>query len=114
MAKEKKEAEHGKREHKPEGKSETKAKAKKLILETLSHTRLPDGSYVHHHHYKQDPNEQMTMPPRMMGTSKDLQGVHEHIDDHWGDQEPADGQEAEGEAQEPAAGPGDQEEEAQG
>lgn len=98
------------REHERSG-----GKKKKLHLHAITTRKMPDGTYVHEHHYKDHEESEHTHPPRMMGTSHDLDDVHQHIEDNFGGEQQ--GEEAGGGGEpEPGAQPGvgaPEEEEAQ-
>ena len=83
MAKEK---EHEKHESEHKG-GEGKGGKKKLHLHAITTRKLKDGTYVHEHHYKDHPDAEYTPPPRMMGTSRDLDDVHQHLEDNFGEHE---------------------------
>lgn len=74
-----------KEQHESE-RGEGKGAKKKLHLHAITTRKLKDGTYVHEHHYKDHPDAEYTHPPRMMGTSRDLDDVHQHIEDNWGDE----------------------------
>ena len=77
-------AKEEKRESKPKGE---KGKKSEKYLEGIFHRRLPDGSFVHEHHYKDKKEDDYTHPPRLMGTSPTLEDVKQHLEDHWGEGE---------------------------
>lgn len=105
MAEEKKEAKHESAKH------ESKGAKKRMKLKSIRTTRADDGGFVHEHEYE-DHNGHGT-PPRFGGVSSNMEDLHDHMDDHFGegaeqdDQGPQadNGQQGEGAA--PAqAGPG--------
>lgn len=75
-----------KEEHKKEVGSEGHGKAKKpkLKLHAITTTKAEDGSYVHEHHYMGKSGEHH--PPRFGGTSASMDDLHDHMNDHFGDQ----------------------------
>lgn len=79
--------EHEEREERTEHHEGGKGGKKKLHLHAITTRKLKDGTYVHEHHYKDHPDAEYTHPPRMMGTSQDLNDVHQHIEDNWGGEE---------------------------
>jgi hypothetical protein len=91
-----------------ESKSEGKGKSKKYLA-IVAHHRMPDGTFVHKHSYKDSKDSEEIHPPRLMGTSPTLEDVKQHLDDHWGDEEGA----ADPEAGDQQAGDEDQQADAQ-
>lgn len=87
-----------KEEHKKEigseGKGKESSKKPKMQLHAITTTKAEDGSYVHEHHYMGKNGEHH--PPRFGGTSSDMKDLHDHMEDHFGDQaESNDGEEGE-------------------
>lgn len=80
-----------------------KNKPKKKHLHKIITTRAHDGSFGHDHVYKDHPDDAEGGAPVFAGTSRNLEDVHAHMDDHLGgDNEQAE-EAAEGEGA-PAAG----------
>jgi hypothetical protein len=76
--------EEHKKETGSEGKGKESGKKPKLKLHAITTTKADDGSYVHEHHYQGKNGEHM--PPRFGGTSADMKDLHDHMEDHFGDQ----------------------------
>lgn len=83
--------EEHKKETGSEGKGKESGKKPKLKLHAITTTKADDGSYVHEHHYQGKNGEHQ--PPRFGGTSADMKDLHDHMEDHFGDQ--AEGNDAE-------------------
>jgi hypothetical protein len=77
-----------KEEHKKEigseGKGKESGKKPKKELHAITTTKADDGSFVHEHHYKGKGGEHE--PPRFGGTSSNMADLHDHMEDHFGDQ----------------------------
>jgi hypothetical protein len=88
-----------------------KPKAKKKKLHSIRTTRADDGGFVHEHEYE-DHNGHKE-PPRFGGVSSDMQDLHDHMDDHFGEgaeqddqgPQPDNGQQGTGPAAPAQAGP---------
>jgi hypothetical protein len=76
--------EEHKKETGSEGKGKESGKKPKLKLRAITTTKADDGSYVHEHHYEGKGGEHH--PPRFGGTSSDMKDLHDHMEDHFGDQ----------------------------
>jgi hypothetical protein len=69
---------------KEEAKKESGGKKPKLKLHGIMTHKADDGTYVHEHHYVGKNGEHH--PPRFGGTSSNMKDLHDHMDDHFGDQ----------------------------
>jgi hypothetical protein len=76
--------EEHKKEITSEGKGKESAKKPKMKLRGIMTTKADDGSFVHEHHYEGKGGEHH--PPRFGGTSSDMKDLHDHMEDHFGDQ----------------------------
>jgi hypothetical protein len=86
--------EEHKKEITSEGKGKESAKKPKMKLHAITTTKADDGSFVHEHHYMGKNGEHH--PPRFGGTSSGMKDLHDHMEDHFGDQaESNDGEEGE-------------------
>lgn len=70
-------------------KKEDKSKAggegkKKKHLHQIITTRAHDGSFGHEHVYKDKPEDEHSHPPVFAGTSRGMDDLHAHMDDHFG------------------------------
>lgn len=93
MAKEKEPAKH-----------ESGAKPKRKHLHEIRTVQARDGSLVHHHTYKAQPDDQMTEPEREhMATSDDAEGAGQHVAEQFGMNQMANAEPEPG-AAEPAQG----------
>lgn len=101
------EKKHEKPKHE-EGGGEGKKHKKHLhqIITTQAH----DGTFLHEHVYKDKKEDHHTHPPTFAGTSSNMEDLHQHMDDHFGPQASAGGEEAEAapEAEAEAAGQGEE------
>jgi hypothetical protein len=78
MAKETPKREESKEGKKPAGK-------KRLHLHEIRSTMAHDGSIVHHHTYKNSPDDHMTMPERgPMATSSSPEDAGQHVAEQFG------------------------------
>lgn len=86
-------------------------KKSKLKLHAIRTEKADDGTFVHHHEYK----DQHGMPVHTTGgTSSDLEDLQQHMQDHFGDGADAQAGADEGQAEEPEAGAAPQPAQAQG
>jgi hypothetical protein len=69
---------------KEEHKGKEAGKKPKMKLHAITTTKADDGSFVHEHHYQGKNGEHH--PPRFGGTSSDMKDLHDHMEDHFGDQ----------------------------
>lgn len=58
--------------------------AKKMHLHAITTEKLPDGTFAHHHIYKDGKDSDYHHPPRLMATSRTMQDVHDHLEDNLG------------------------------
>jgi hypothetical protein len=73
-----------KQEDKSKGGGGEGKKRKKLHLHQIITTKAKDGSFGHEHVYKDHPDDVHSHPPVFAGTSKDMEDLHAHMDDHFG------------------------------
>lgn len=74
---------------------EGKRKKKKHLHKVIT-TRAGDGSFGHEHIYKDSPDDEQEGKPVFAGTSQSMDDLHQHMDDHLGPQEQAQGGEPDG------------------
>ena len=72
---------------------EHKGRKKKPHLHKIITTRAKDGSFGHEHVYKDHPDAESSHAPVFAGTSRDMDDLHAHMDDHFGGAPAAGGEE---------------------
>jgi hypothetical protein len=92
---------------KPEGERKEGGGKKKLHLHEIRSTQARDGSIVHHHTYKENPDHPFTMPERgPMATSADPEEAGQHVQEQFAMNQGGGGDQAGGEPEPAAAGAG--------
>lgn len=84
-------------EHEAKPKHEGGKKPRKHLHQIVT-TRAHDGTFSHEHIYKANRHDHHSEPPVFAGTSANMEDLHQHMDDHFGDGAPQGEEQAEGAA----------------